>query len=849
MKSTSTILILLSILLLFSCSIEDLFKQPEVNITGYTLLELPTDTAFLDIDMTITNMDKRQVHVADVDYEVILEGITLPTQTAILDMDIYPDSTIDMTLPLSMATSDAIKILAKLDAGEELSYSVTGLFHVDDPVFNLFDLPLNVSGTAEVDAGYEDFYDMPTVTLIDIAGDFTENGQGSYIFDFDVTCLIQNMDTRSVTLDDIEYVVFIEEIKSETHLYSDVYSEPLVVTASGSDTLTLPVELTLNETTGGQLAQAIKDGTIDYEVEGLIFVTHVNSLPLVFTLPLTMSGNTEADIFAQLFAQPTIEVTGYELLELPGDTTFMNITMLLTNNDTRTAHIYDADYQVVVDGISALPEHVIVDQTIPVDTITLTMPLTLLTADAIQILDKLDAGDKLAYTAIGTFHIDDPVLKNFDLPIDIEGSATIEVGYEEFYEKPNLTLLDITGDFTKDGQGSYIFDFDVTCLIQNMDTRSVTLDDVEYVVFIEGIESETHLYSDVYSEPLVVTASGSDTLTLPVKLTLNETTGGQLAQAIKDGTIDYEIEGLISVTHVNASPLVFTLPLTISGNTEADIFAQLFAQPTIEVTGYELLELPGDTTFMNITMLLTNNDTRTAHIYDADYQVVVDGISALPEYVIVDQTIPIDTITLTMPLTLLTADAIQILDKLDAGESLPYTCTGTFHLDDPVFEQFDLPIDIFGTATVDVGYEDFYDQPVVTVNNMSGNYHINGFTSYTITYDVNCTVQNLEARTATVDEIEYTVTIEGTKSGKHYYSNSYVTDFLIGASATENLTLPVSFNLNLSSGAAMVAALSDGTVEYIVEGTFHVILVDGTEADFTLPLYVTGSVPATMIAN
>jgi len=252
---------------------------------------------------------------------------------------------------------------------------------------------------------------------------------------------------------------------------------------------------------------------------------------------------------------------------------------------------------------------------------------------------------------------------------------------------------------------------------------------------------------------------------------------------------------------------------------------------------------------MNITMLLTNNDTRTAHIYDADYQVVVDGISALPEHVIVDQTIPVDTITLTMPLTLLTADAIQILDKLDAGESLPYTCTGTFHLDDPVFEDFDLPIDISGTATVDVGYEDFYDQPVVTVNNMSGNYHINGFTSYTITYDVNCTVQNLEARTATVDEIEYTVTIEGTKSGKHYYSNSYVTDFLIGASATENLTLPVSFNLNLSSGAAMVAALSDGTVEYIVEGTFHVILVDGTEADFILPLYVTGSVPATMIAN
>ncbi len=849
MKILSSFLIIMSVFVLFSCSIEDLFIQPEVTVTGYTLLELPTDTAFLEIDMLVTNMDKRQVHVADVDYEVILENITLPEQSIILDMDIYPDSAIAMTLPLSMVTSDAIKILAKLDAGEELDFSVTGLFHVDDPIYRLFDIPLIVSGTANVDAGYEDFYNMPEITVGNISGNFTANGTDSYIFDFEVSCLVENRDSRAVTIDEVEYKVYIEGIPSETHLYSESYSTDLVIEGNGSDSLTLPIMLTLDAISGAQLAAAIQDGSIDYTVEGLFHATEVDSIESDFTLPMYITGNISANIFSTLFVQPTIEITGYSLLSLPTDTAYLEIDMVLTNNDTRTALIANVEYQCMIEGIESLLENIDINQSIGATPLELSMPLTLLTADAIQLLEKLDAGEELAYAVTGTFHIDDPVLEAFDLPIEIEGSASIEVGYEEFYEKPQLNLVDIAGDFTEDGQGNYIFDFDVTCLIQNMDTRSVTLDDVDYIVYIEGIASEKHKYSDVYKHPLELPGNDSRTLTLPVELALNETNGAQLAQAIKDGTIDYEVEGLISITHVNGSPLAFTLPLVMSGNTEADIFAKLFIQPSIEITGYELLELPGDTAFLNIYMLLTNNDTRTAHIYDIDYQVVVDGISALPEHVIIDETIPVDTITLTMPLTLLTDDAIQILNKLDAGESLPYAVTGTFHIDDPVLENFDLPIDISGTATVDVGFEDFFNQPEVTVNNMSGNYHINGFTSYTISYNVNCTVENLEARSATVDEIEYTVTIEGTKSGKHYYSNTYSSDFQIGASATENLTLPVTFNLSFASGAAMVAALADGTVEYVVEGTFHVILVDGTEADFTLPLYITGSVPATMVAN
>ena len=52
---------------------------------------------------------------------------------------------------------------------------------------------------------------------------------------------------------------------------------------------------------------------------------------------------------------------------------------------------------------------------------------------------------------------------------------------------------------------------------------------------------------------------------------------------------------------------------------------------------------------------------------------------------------------------------------------------------------------------------------------------------------------------------------------------------------------------NGTEGFTLAAALLDQTVEYVVEGTFHAIEVDGASADFLLPLYITGTVPATLI--
>ncbi len=276
----------------------------------------------------------------------------------------------------------------------------------------------------------------------------------------------------------------------------------------------------------------------------------------------------------------------------------------------------------------------------------------------------------------------------------------------------------------------------------------------------------------------------------------------------------------------------------------------LFDQPTIIVTGFSLDDLPGEYTTINVEVEVVNNDSKEATIKDATYQVTVEGFICETETVDIGQKIYNDVpLHLILPLTLKTTDAIQLLTKLDAGEVLSYTVVGTFHLDKAVLDVIDLPIDIIGTASVNVGFEDFFEQPDITVNDMDGTYVINNITSYVFDFDVNCDIENMDTRDAVIDEVEYTVIVEGVKSNTHLYSDTYSTNITIDGGATVDLILPVTLNLGLTDGLALAAAMADGTVSYTVEGTFHVIEVDGSTEDFLLPLYVTGSVPATMVLD
>ncbi len=274
----------------------------------------------------------------------------------------------------------------------------------------------------------------------------------------------------------------------------------------------------------------------------------------------------------------------------------------------------------------------------------------------------------------------------------------------------------------------------------------------------------------------------------------------------------------------------------------------LFEQPSVEVKKVTLLELPSEYANIEVDLSLSNNDTREVHIADVEYQAVIEGVSSQVEIHDIDQDILVSTpLELTLPLTLTTSEALPILAKLYAGEELAYTVTGTFHVNDPILSLFDLPINISGTTAVDFNIEEFYEQPEVSINDISVTYSMNPLTGYTFNLEVDCTIENPNELSVVVDEVEYTVTVEGVKSDTHLYSDTYDTDINLAGESTISLVLPVNMSVGLAEGAALGLAIADGSADYILEGEFYAIEVDGIAADFLLPLYDAGSVPATVL--
>jgi len=274
----------------------------------------------------------------------------------------------------------------------------------------------------------------------------------------------------------------------------------------------------------------------------------------------------------------------------------------------------------------------------------------------------------------------------------------------------------------------------------------------------------------------------------------------------------------------------------------------LFEQPSVEIEKITLLGLPGEFANIEVDLLVSNNDTREVHLADVEYQAVIEGVASVLESHDINQKILVSTpLELTLPLTLTTSESIPILVKLYAGEKIGYKVIGTFHVNDPILSLFDLPINVTDSAIIDFDIEDFYEQPEVTINGISGSYSIDGLSGYTFDFDVDCSIENPNKLGVVVDEVEYVVTVEGVKSATHHYTDTYDTDITLNGESTISLVLPVSMTVDLSTGATLGLAVADGTADYILEGDFHAIEVDGVAADFLLPLYNKGTVPATVL--
>ena len=128
------------------CDKENFFKQPEIEVKNIELAELPGEYTILSIDLLVHNKDSRDALIIDAEYQAVIENTIAETESVNINQKIISGEALELTLPLKLKTKDALKLLLKLDAGQELSYTVTGTFHVDEPVISLLDLPLNIKG-------------------------------------------------------------------------------------------------------------------------------------------------------------------------------------------------------------------------------------------------------------------------------------------------------------------------------------------------------------------------------------------------------------------------------------------------------------------------------------------------------------------------------------------------------------------------------------------------------------------------------------------------------------------------------------------------------------------------------
>ncbi|NOZ34811.1 MAG: hypothetical protein GXO80_05895 [Chlorobi bacterium] len=430
-KNLVIILTVLGTITLFSCKNKDLFEQPTIDVTGFSLQELPNEYTHLNVDMLITNNDKREAQIADASYQVVVEGVTSEPMTSDINKEILVGTPLELTLPLTLKTADAIKLLAKLDKGEKLDYSVTGTFHVDEPVLKRFNLPIDVQGTADVKAGYADFYKQPEVTVTKLDLVSTVDSTAGFTYHFNVTCDVKNTDTHSVTIDELKYTVDIAGIESE----ESTYTKTIAINGGATQTLTLPVTIILTSDQETDFANAIASGTVDYSAEGTFHAIKVDGATTDFILPLYVTGSISV---ADMFEQPDITVN-------------------------------------TIDG---------------------------------------------TYTVNGT------------IPYN-----------------------------------TYSFYLNVNTTIENLDPRDVVISEIEYVVTVEGVQSETHYYTDTYSSNLSIAGGASVNLTLPVNfLDMSNAEGAALLAALGDGSADYTIDGTFHAISVDGSAADLYLPLHDTGS-------------------------------------------------------------------------------------------------------------------------------------------------------------------------------------------------------------------------------------------------------------------------------------------
>ena len=274
-----------------SCRKEKLFVQPTTEIIGYSLREFPGDSIYLDIDVEITNNDDREVNISEIEYQVVVEGVSSGVELIVVDQEFKTDEPLLLTIPLTVATKDALELFSEIETGEELSYNVIGKISFNDPILKLFDMPINVSGTAVVDIGFDEYYEQPEIAITGISVDYEFISLTEYRFDFIVGSMISNPVPFEVTISEMEYQITLEGLMSDDHRYTELNSENLILPAEGAKTIDLPISFTLQLSDALPLIDALADGIISYAIDGNIQIVEVNEVPFELVVPFNLEGD------------------------------------------------------------------------------------------------------------------------------------------------------------------------------------------------------------------------------------------------------------------------------------------------------------------------------------------------------------------------------------------------------------------------------------------------------------------------------------------------------------------------------------------------------------------------------
>ena len=272
-----------------------------------------------------------------------------------------------------------------------------------------------------------------------------------------------------------------------------------------------------------------------------------------------------------------------------------------------------------------------------------------------------------------------------------------------------------------------------------------------------------------------------------------------------------------------------------------------FVQPSVIVNTVELDGLPGvETTNLLVRVTIQNNDTRGADITRLEYTVVIEDVSSNRMDVDLNRSIPGGgSIDVVLPLAMPTTQSSAVLARMQKGAPIEYEITGTIYIDNAFANA--LPLDVRGETSVSIGYEEYFSQPEIEVENFTitaiDTTSLLTSSTVTVTLDARITVTNTSEYAAVISSIDdYVVGVGSASSVRASHTES----FFIGAGGTANAKHTLNITAVELEGVSWTAAWDWYTAQHVsvlITGRFTAT-ADIGEGDtvFVLPLRVVTSI-------